>query len=50
MTGSKRYVQASDGYHSVNDSTYWLVTGLSAGTQFSVFSLLDGGDTVQTTH
>ncbi|MFB7279852.1 hypothetical protein ACWEP8_26870 [Streptomyces hydrogenans] len=50
VTGSKRYVLAYDGSHSVNDSTYWLVTGLSAGTQFSVASLYDGGDTVRITH
>ncbi|MFJ4216238.1 hypothetical protein ACIP27_26350, partial [Streptomyces hydrogenans] len=50
VTGSKRYVLAYDGSHSVNDSKYWLVTGLSAGTQFSVASLYDGGDTVVITH
>ncbi|MEK9518737.1 hypothetical protein EAO70_31715 [Streptomyces sp. adm13(2018)] len=50
VTGSKRYVQAYDGSHSVSDSTYWLVTDIAAGTQFSVSSLLDGGDSVQITH
>ncbi|MFD7442542.1 hypothetical protein [Streptomyces sp. NPDC059909] len=50
VTGAKRYVQAYDGYHSINDSTYWLLTDLSSGTQFSVASLLEGGDNVQITH
>ncbi|GAA2774538.1 hypothetical protein XF35_40485 [Streptomyces platensis subsp. clarensis] len=50
VTGSKRYVQAYDGNHSVSDSTYWLVTDISAGTQFSVSSLMEGGDNVQITH
>ncbi|MFF8836325.1 hypothetical protein [Streptomyces sp. NPDC015130] len=50
VTGSKGYVQAWDGYHDINDSTYALVTGLSAGTQFTVASYLDGADTVQITH
>ncbi|MBB4979245.1 MULTISPECIES: hypothetical protein [Streptomyces] len=50
VTGSKGYVQAWDGYHSINDSTMTLVTDLSAGTQFSVASYMDGGDNVQITH
>lgn len=48
--GSKGYVYAADGSHSINDSTYWLVTNLAGGTPFSVASYYDGGDYVQITH
>ncbi|MFE1548103.1 hypothetical protein [Streptomyces sp. NPDC058718] len=50
VTGSKGYMQAWDGSHSINDSTMALVTDLSPGTQFTVASYLDGGDDVRITH
>lgn len=50
VTGSKGYVYAADGYHSINDSTYWLVTDLNGGTPFTVASYYDSGDTVRITH
>ncbi|MFC3577679.1 hypothetical protein ACFOZ0_31345 [Streptomyces yaanensis] len=49
-TCSKGYVWASDGSHSVNDSTYWLCTDVNDNTPFTVASQLDGGDTVRITH
>jgi len=49
-TCSKGYVWASDGSHSVNDSTYWLCTDVLDNTPFTVASQLDGGDTVRITH
>ncbi|WP_326722978.1 MULTISPECIES: hypothetical protein [unclassified Streptomyces] len=51
FTCAKRYVLAYDGYHSVNDSTYWLCTDVSDNTGFSVASLYEnGGDRVEITH
>ncbi|MEU9384589.1 hypothetical protein AB0D38_28065 [Streptomyces sp. NPDC048279] len=50
VTCNKGYVWASDGSHSVNDSTYWLCTDVSGGTKFTVASYYDGGDTVHITH
>jgi hypothetical protein len=49
-TGSKGYVWASDGSHSVNDSTYALVTAVADGTPFTVASQIDGGDSVSITN
>lgn len=49
-TCNKGYVWASDGSHSVNDSTYWLCTDVNDGTAFTVASYYDGGDSVQITH
>ncbi|MCX4860084.1 hypothetical protein [Streptomyces canus] len=50
FTCAKRYVQAYDGSHSINDSTYWLCTDVNDNTPFSVSSLLEGGDSVTITH
>ncbi|WP_020116532.1 hypothetical protein [Streptomyces canus] len=50
FTCAKRYVQAYDGNHSVNDSTYWLCTDVNDNTPFSVSSLLEGNDNVTITH
>ncbi|MFE7031428.1 hypothetical protein ACFU9Y_14055 [Streptomyces sp. NPDC057621] len=50
FTCAKRYVQAYDGNHSINDSTYWLCTDVNDNTPFSVSSLLEGGDSVTITH
>ncbi|MFE7854221.1 hypothetical protein ACIRP3_03920 [Streptomyces sp. NPDC101209] len=49
-TCNKGYVWASDGSHSVNDSTYWLCTDVRDNTPFTVASYYDGGDTVHITH
>ncbi|MET8102464.1 hypothetical protein ABZV29_39510 [Streptomyces sp. NPDC005236] len=49
-TCTKGYVWASDGSHSVNDSTYWLCTDVNDNTPFTVASQLDGGDSVKITH
>lgn len=49
-TCTKGYVWASDGSHSVNDSTYWLCTDVRDNTPFTVASYYDGGDYVQITH
>ncbi|WP_410538491.1 hypothetical protein [Streptomyces sp. KL2] len=49
-TCSKGYVWASDGSHSINDSTYWLCTNVQGGTPFTVASYYDGGDSVRITH
>ncbi|GAA3503332.1 hypothetical protein GCM10019016_104420 [Streptomyces prasinosporus] len=49
-TCNKGYVWASDGNHSVNDSTYWLCTAVADGTPFTVASQYDGGDSVKITH
>ncbi|MGX1267327.1 hypothetical protein [Streptomyces phaeoluteigriseus] len=49
-TCNKGYVWASDGSHSVSDSTYWLCTDVNDGTAFTVASYYDGGDSVQITH
>ncbi|MFD8811857.1 hypothetical protein ACFV23_10320 [Streptomyces sp. NPDC059627] len=50
VTCDKGYVWASDGSHSVNDSTYALCTVVSDNTKFTVASKIDGGDTVHITH
>lgn len=50
VTGSKGYVWAYDGYHSVNDSTYWLLTDLNSGVTFTVASAYDSNDYVEVTH
>ena len=49
-TCNKGYVWASDGNHSINDSTYWLCTDVRDNTPFTVASKIDGGDTVHITH
>ncbi|MEV7343009.1 hypothetical protein [Streptomyces sp. NPDC093544] len=49
-TCNKGYVWASDGSHSINDSTYWLCTSVNDGTAFTVASYYDGGDAVTITH
>ncbi|MGW5636393.1 hypothetical protein [Streptomyces sp. NPDC003832] len=49
-TCNKGYVWASDGSHSINDSTYWLCTDVGDNTPFTVASYYDGGDSVTITH
>ncbi|MFD8734055.1 hypothetical protein ACFV06_03955 [Streptomyces sp. NPDC059618] len=49
-TCTKGYVWASDGSHSVNDSTYWLCTDVNDNTPFTVASQLDDGDSVKITN
>ncbi|WP_175407488.1 hypothetical protein [Streptomyces sp. TRM64462] len=50
FTCAKGYVTAYDGYHSVNDSRYWLCTDVRSGARFGVASYYDGGDRVRITH
>ncbi|MCD7445329.1 hypothetical protein K4B79_45015 [Streptomyces lincolnensis] len=49
-TCNKGYVWASDGSHSISDSTYWLCTDVRDNTPFTVASYYDGGDTVHIAH
>jgi hypothetical protein len=50
FTCAKGYVYAANGYHSINDSKYWLCTDVNDNTPFTVASSFNGGDLVDITH